>query len=289
MASSPSGEKHPYWRFGAFGLLGAAALAIGPTALNAETYAQQHKSQRIVLVELYTSQGCSSCPPADQLQSELAGRPDVLALTFPVDYWDYLGWRDTLAHPANTHRQIEYSKRSQSGRVFTPQMIIDGMISAVGGERGEVMRRIAEREMAAALVPLSIEVNDDSVSVEVPAAPGALTGSETGKATLWLFPFDKMSLVHIGAGENVGRAARYSHVVDDAVALGQWSGSGATFEHTLDQTDRHRFGYAAVLQEDRVGPVLGVAWAGDVDQMQGAPMAADPGAFADPLVVSMPR
>jgi hypothetical protein len=290
MVSSPSGDKRPTtWRTAALGILGSAALAVGPTALFAETYAQQHKSQRVVLVELYTSQGCSSCPPADQLQSELAERPDVLALTFPVDYWDYLGWRDTLAHPANTHRQIEYSKRSQSGRVFTPQMVIDGMISAVGGDRVDVLRKIAEREMTASLVPLTIEVKDDSVSVEVPAAPGALSSSDSGKATLWLFPFDKMNVVHIGGGENAGRSGRYSHVVGNVAALGQWSGTGAKFEHTFDQTDRGRYGYAAVLQEDRVGPVIGVAWAGDVDRIQGTPMAPDPGALADPLVVNMPR
>jgi hypothetical protein len=289
MVSSRNDEKPASWRFVALGLLGSAALAVGSTALGAETYAQQHKTQRIVLVELYTSQGCSSCPPADQLQSELAERPDVLALTFPVDYWDYLGWRDTLAHPFNTHRQIEYSKRSQSGRVFTPQMVIDGMISAVGGDRGDVLRKIAEREMTASLVPLSIEVQGDSVSVEVPAAPGALSGSDTGKATLWLFPFDKMNVVHIGAGENAGRSGRYSHVVENVAALGQWSGTGAKFEHTLDQPERNRFGYAVVLQEDRVGPVLGVAWAGDVDQTQSIPIASNPGAFANPLAVSMPR
>lgn len=287
--SSSSDDKSSSWRFGALGLLGAAALAVGPTALFAETYAQQHKTQRIVLVELYTSQGCSSCPPADQLQSELSERPDVLALTFPVDYWDYLGWRDTLARPANTHRQMEYSKRSRSGRVFTPQMVIDGAISVVGGDRIDVMHKIGEREMTASLVPLTIEVKDDSVSVEVPAAPGALNGSETGKATLWLFPFDKTHVVHIGAGENAGRFGRYSHVVEDVSALGQWSGDGAKFEHTLGESDRHHFGYAAVLQEDQVGPVLGVAWAGDVDQIQNVPMAAAPSALADPMVVNMPR
>jgi len=286
--SSLSDDKSS-WRFGALGLLGAAALAVGPTALFAETYAQQHKSQRIVLVELYTSQGCSSCLPADQLQAELADRPDVLALTFPVDYWDYLGWHDTLARPANTHRQMEYSKRSRSGRVFTPQMLIDGAISVVGGERETVLDKINDREMVASLVPLSIEVKDDSVSVEVPSAPGALNGSETGKATLWLFPFDKMHVVHIGAGENAGHFGRYSHVVEDVAAMGQWSGNGAKFEHTLEESDRHHFGYAAVLQEDQAGPVLGVAWAGDVDQMQDEPMVSAPGAMGAPLTVSMPR
>jgi hypothetical protein len=96
-------------------------------------------------------------------------------------------------------------------------------------------------------------------------------------------------VVHIGAGENAGHSGRYSHVVADVAALGQWSGTGAKFEHTLDQADRDRFGYAAVLQEDRVGPVLGVAWAGDVDQVQSIPLASNPAVFADPLAVSMPR
>jgi len=280
------------WRIAAAGLAAASVVGSGVAgfctqALGADkTYVQQGKDQHMVLVELYTSQGCSSCLPADQLQTELAGRPDVLALTFPVDYWDFLGWHDTLAHPANSQRQMDYSKRSQSGRVFTPQMVLDGVVSAIGSERQDVMPKLNDREMVASRVPLTIGVKDDQVSVAVPAAPGALNGSETGKATLWLFPFGKVSVVHIGGGENVGRSVRYAHVVGNFVGLGQWSGASVTYEHTLDSGDRDEFGYAAVLQEDHVGPVIGVAWAGDSARMDQAPVAPDAGVDADPLSVN---
>jgi hypothetical protein len=291
MVSPPNGRKRSVeaWRIAALALAGSVVV-LGSQALGADkTYVQQGKDRRIVLVELYTSQGCSSCPPADQLQAELAERPDVLALTFPVDYWDYLGWHDTLAHPANSMRQMDYSKRSQSGRVFTPQMVIDGVFSAVGGERQDVLAKLNNREMVASLVPLSIDVKDEKISVKVPSAPGALNGSDTGKATLWLFPFAKVNVVHISGGENEGHSVRYAHVVGNFVGLGQWSGAGATYEHTLDAADRDEFGYAAVLQEDRVGPVLGVAWAGDESQIQPAPIAPEPGVMADPLVVNIAR
>ena len=292
MVSSSLGPKRGVeaWRIAALGLVGSAALAFGPAAFGAEgNYVQQGKNQRLVLVELFTSQGCSSCPPADQFQAELAERPDILALTFPVDYWDYLGWRNTLAQGPNSVRQVEYSKRSQSGRVFTPQMVIDGVFSAVGSRREDVLPKLANREMVPSRVPLSIEVKDHRIAVAVPSAPGALDDSDTGKATMWLFPFAKETVVHIAGGENLGRSVRYAHVVGNFAPLGQWSGAAATFEHTLDEADRDEFGYAAVLQEDRIGPVIGVAWSGDTNRIHPRPMAPEPAAMADPLVVNIAR
>jgi hypothetical protein len=273
---------------------GAGALALLSTsAVDARAqghYAQQDKDRRLVVVELFTSQGCSSCPPADRLQAELATRNDVLALTFPVDYWDYLGWRDTLATPANSERQVEYAQRSQSGRVFTPQMIVDGRGSVVGSRRQDVLSEITkERSDAQTTVPLSIEVKDGKVFVSVPNAHDALKGAETHSATLWLFPFSKTDIVQIAGGENRGRSMIYAHVVHDQIGLGQWSGEAATFEHTLSGNDRDTFGYAAILQDDKVGPVIGAAWAADTDRMQPAPMAPEPTVAADPLVADLPR
>ncbi len=124
MASSQNGRKISVeaWRICGAGpdlARGRSPSAPRPSSPR-RPMSSRAKTERMVLVELYTSQGCSSCPPADHLQAELAERPDVLALTFPVDYWDYLGWHDTLAHPAESHRQMDYSKRSQFGPRFHP-------------------------------------------------------------------------------------------------------------------------------------------------------------------------
>lgn len=282
-------ERAQLARFAACGA-GALAFFATITCAQAANYVQQDKDNRLVTVELFTSQGCSSCPPADRLQAELAMRKGILALTFPVDYWDYLGWRDTLAMPGNSERQVEYAQRSQSGRVFTPQMIVDGRGSVIGSRRSDVFSEIAkQRQDAKVSVPLSIRVEDGKVFVSVPAAHHALGHAETHSATLWLFPFSKTDIVQIAGGENRGRSMIYAHVVRDQIGLGQWTGEAATFEHTLSAEDRGKFGYAAILQDDKVGPVIGAAWAGDTERMHPAPMAPEPTLAADPLMADLPR
>lgn len=258
----------------------SAAFADGP-------YSQAGHGEKLVIVELYTSQGCAACPPADQMQAELAERDDVLPLTFPVDYWDYLGWRDTLARAGNAKRQMAYAQQSQSARVFTPQMIIDGVYSAVASRREEVLARIAERqESANPDVRISVKVTGDQISVSVPAdharvvAPGST-------ASVWLFPFGKTDTVHIGDGENRGRSMRYTHVVRDIVMMGEWSGKAATYEHTLIERDRNQFGYAIVVQNRGVGPVIAAAWAGDHRRMIPTALPPQPPLLADPLLVNL--
>jgi hypothetical protein len=270
---------------------GIGALTLGAVVALAEPYRQEGRGPRPIVVELYTSQGCASCPPADQITAELTERDDVLPLTFPVDYWDYLGWHDTLARPQNAQRQIAYARRSQSGRVFTPQMVIDGFFSAIGSRRADVLARIAARQaaaIAAPSVPVRISVDGQEVSVSLPmdqarrARPGA-------KASVWLFPFGKVDMVHITGGENRGRSVRYSHVVRNIVMMGEWTGKAATFEHTLSEHDRGQFGYAVLIQDDGIGPVIAAAWAGDQGRMAPNLPKPEPPIRADPLLVNLPQ
>ncbi len=230
---------------------------------------QKARGEKIVVVELYTSQGCSSCPPADQIQAELADRDDVLPLTFPVDYWDYLGWRDTLARAGNAKRQMAYAQQSHTAQVFTPQMIIDGASSVIASRREEVLGRIAERLASAEpSVPILVKINGDEVSVTLPA--NRQVADEHGKASVWLFPFGRVDMVHIADGENRGRSVRYTHVVRDIVMMGEWNGKAATFEHALEDRDRHQFGYAVIVQDNGNGPILGATWVGDRGRAYGA-------------------
>ncbi|MFO1187746.1 MAG: DUF1223 domain-containing protein [Alphaproteobacteria bacterium] len=326
--------------------VGAGLLAFSTLAAFAEPYRQQDvRGARPVVVELYTSQGCASCPPADQLMGELAEREDVLSLTFPVDYWNYLGWMDTFARPQNAKRQIAYSRRSQVGRVFTPQMVIDGVYSAVGNQRAEVLDRIAMRQSemfsrqaalqgrlmaaqharmaaqqarmaqqmseqqarltdqqarlidqqaraverqarAAAALAVRVSVAGDEVKVSLPEDDARITAAAP-KATVWLFPFGKTDMVHITGGENRGRSMRYSHVVRNILVLGEWDGRAATFEHTLADRDRGQYGYAVIVQEDGVGPVVAASWAGDEGRMGRKAPAPEPRIVADPLLVNI--
>lgn len=239
---------------------GLGGLALGAAFAEDSPYRPQGGAVPPVVVELFTSQGCSSCPPADEFLAELAERDDVLALTFPITYWDELGWPDTLASPANTQRQMLYAKRTRKGRVYTPQMIIDGVFQAVGSRRDDVLGKIASRLAAVGEgLPIRISVADTHVEVNLPRVPPP-TGAEPRQATVWLFPLSRLERVDIEGGENVGRAIAYAHVVRNIVKLGTWTGEEARLSHELSPADTGLYAYATVVQADTVGPVLGAGW-----------------------------
>ena len=172
-----------------FGLLAAMLAAAGISA-TAEA------SPRAV-IELFTSQGCSSCPPADELLAKLAGDPDVIALSLPVDYWDRLGWKDTLARHAFTERQMAYASVRGDGQVYTPQAVVNGREHAVGSERSAI-ERAAAATAAGLDVPLRIERGSDGIVVSIGAAPAGAAAH----ATVVLLPFYASREVAIGRGEN---------------------------------------------------------------------------------------
>ncbi len=211
------------------------------------------------VVELFTSQGCSSCPPADQLLVELAGRPDILALTLPVDYWDYLGWKDTLAQPAFTARQRAYASARNDKQVYTPQVVINGLKPIVGSDRAKIEGHIAKIAGNGGL-PVGIDVSEAGplVTVEIGAAAD---GAVSGEA--WLLPVTKMHEVAIGRGENKGRTVSYANVVRGMLKLGEWSGKPVRFEVPLDNVRTGEANaYVVLLQaveDSKPGPILGAA------------------------------
>ena len=200
--------------FAAAGLLFAAIWAAGATAALADPAA------RPVVVELYTSQGCSSCPQADAFLGQLAGRSDVLALSLPVTYWDMLGWKDTLASKGNTARQKAYAAAMGRGGVYTPQMIIDGIDDVVGSRVAAVDKDIAGREHDMQALPIHVVVTAQAVHVRVSRADPA----PKKDATIWLFVIRPAARVKIGAGENEGRTVTYRNIVTAVKAVGMWSG-----------------------------------------------------------------
>src|SRR5579883_1661955 len=158
-----------------------------------------------VVVELFTSQGCSSCPPADELLGTLAKDPSILALTEPVDYWDYLGWKDTLASPLFTKRQRDYAAGRGSASVYTPEMIIEGSRDVIGSRRSEVLAAI-EAAKTLPMVSVSLLHAPGGLKAEIGAGPAAV-------ATIWMVTFQRAVSVAIGRGENSGRRIDYSNVV----------------------------------------------------------------------------
>ena len=179
-----------------------------------------------VVVELFTSQGCSACPSADRLLSELAARDDVIALSFHVDYWDYLGWKDTLATPQSTQRQRTYAPRVNRELIgrklrgsFTPEMVIEGTDSLIGSDREDVLARIAAHARVEDVAEVDLRREGDALVIELmPVGAGA------AMANVRLVQFIPRAVVDIRRGENAGRTIVYTNVVTKITDVARWDG-----------------------------------------------------------------
>jgi hypothetical protein len=215
--------------------------------------------KRQVVLELYTSQGCSSCPPADALIERLSDRPDILALSLPVTYWDMLGWKDTLASEANTRRQKAYAATMGRGGVYTPQIIIDGVTDVVGSREAQVEAAIGARRADIREVPITLSVSPGALHIAIGAVPEK--GSDD--STVWLFHVLSHASVRIGAGENGGRNLDYRNVVRDVRAVALWKGQPLSLD--IPRTDQSLPGYDSVavfVQEGAHGRVIGARMIG---------------------------
>jgi hypothetical protein len=213
------------------------------------------------VIELFTSQGCSSCPPADRILGELARNPDILALSLPIDYWDYIGWRDTLASPIFTARQKAYADASGQNQVYTPQAIINGLKDAVGSDRNAVELAAQETLGSGGVmsVPLDVSSNGSAINISVGAAPA---GAPV-EAGVYLLAIAHSQTVKVQRGENAGATLTYANVVRAIVKIGEWR--GAKLDLTADEALAHIDGadsFAIIVQAGQraaPGPML-AAW-----------------------------
>jgi hypothetical protein len=205
---------------------------------------------RDVLLELFTSQGCSSCPPADAFLGELAERDGVVALALHVDYWDYLGWRDEFATPAMTARQRSYAETMAERSVYTPQMIIQGQAMAVGHNQNAIDRYIAQMRAQPQTARLAAEHYEDMIKVRVePQMPG-----QTG--VIHVVSYRSKAVSAIAHGENRGRTLTHTNVVTNWSTVGAWEGDDATF--VVPMPDAQDGGIVVVLQAGMTGPVIAI-------------------------------
>jgi hypothetical protein len=205
--------------------LAAFLIGLGPALLPSACPAAAAEPLRAV-VELYTSQGCAVCPPADQMLGELARRPGILALTFPVTYWDYLGWKDTLALAPFSERQRAYASAHGERQVYTPQAVVNGGAVAVASDRPNVERILREaRALNILRVPVASEEHGERIVVEIggDADPAA-------RGEVWLIPVLRNRPVSVERGENKGRVVVYVNVARGLHRLGTWTGQPARFE-----------------------------------------------------------
>jgi hypothetical protein len=240
------------------GLSGAAPAQV-PMPETADAAPPGKAETPRAVVELFTSQGCSSCPNADAVLGRLAERDDVIALSLSIDYWDYLGWKDTLASPKFSERQRAYASARGDGAIYTPQAIVNGLVHVNGADEGLIGRSIENtgKTMASSLVPVRLSESKERLVVE--AGPAQM-GAQGKEATLWLAVIAAHVTVPISRGENQGKTVTYNNVVRDLMPIGMWNGKPMTV-----QLERHSFMHpgadrcAAFLQQGRAGPIVGAA------------------------------
>ena len=214
------------------------------------------------VVELFTSQGCSSCPPADKVLGELAKDPSVIALSMPIDYWDYLGWKDTLADSRFSARQKAYSHMRGDRDVYTPQAIVNGATHVIGSDRTRIDGAIkdtgkTDRVMS---VPVTMTVSGKQLTVSVAAGKDGTPA----KGEIWLCSISKSVPIAISKGENRGKEVVYHNVVRNLLKVGDFNGSAGSWTVSLDSVMRDGVDAAAVLiqdgNRDKPGPMLGAAF-----------------------------
>lgn len=196
-----------------------------------------------IVVELYQSQGCSSCPPANAAVNAVVDQPGVIALSFAVTYWDRLGWKDIFGDKAYTQRQYDYAHALGNTNVATPQIIINGKTAITGIKQGELARSIA----ASAPVAKGPAIDLDKDKVEI--------GKGTGPANVWLVRYDpRTQNVAIRSGENTGRTLPHKNTVRSLTKLGEWSGTAAKF--TLPATSASQLKSVILVQRTGAGPII---------------------------------
>jgi len=211
-------------------------------------------------IELFTSQGCSSCPPADKLIGEFSSDPSLVSISLPIDYWDYLGWKDTLADPRHTARQKAYSKLRGDREVYTPQVVVNGILHALGSDRSAIERAIAQsRQNPATLaLPVTLSAADGRLTISVPDGNDVRTLAE-----VWICAITKAVTVSIKRGENHGKTITYHNVVRRWLRLDTWDGKARSWVVPIrDFTGDGIDGAAVMVQSgtvDKPGVMLGAA------------------------------
>jgi hypothetical protein len=221
-----------------------------------------HADPRAV-VELFTSQGCSSCPPADKLLGELAKDPSVIALSMPIDYWDYLGWKDTLADARFSARQKAYSRVRGDREVYTPQVVVNGSAHVIGSDRAGIESAISHTRKADGVMSVPVTMTQAGKQINVSVAASG-KGLAVMHGEVWICSISKAVPISIGRGENGGREITYHNVVRNLLKVGDWDGSPGSWNVPLENISREGVDAAVVYVQDgnrdRPGAMLGAAY-----------------------------
>jgi hypothetical protein len=221
-----------------------------------------HADPRAV-VELFTSQGCSSCPPADKIIGELAKDPSIIAMSMPIDYWDYLGWKDTLADARFSARQKAYSRARGDREVYTPQAVVNGEVHVIGSDLSGIENAIGATRKTESVMTVPVTMTQAGKELNVSVAPAA-KGSAAMHGEVWICSISKSVPIAISRGENSGRELTYYNVVRNLLKVGDWNGSSGSWTVPLENITREGVDGAVVYVQDgtrdKPGPMLGAAY-----------------------------
>ncbi len=230
-----------------FILLFVIVAALGAQNLYARTTVKVPTLSAPVVVELFTSQSCSSCPPADKVLSSLAENENIIALGCHVTYWNHLHWKDTASHPFCDKRQRSYSAQKGTSRVYTPQMVVNGTYEFVGSRKS--LAEIALKRAATQPLKNITIKEDDKDMLEI-----ALPDMAQGQYRIWMFGYKNELYQDIKKGENRGLEVTYTHPVQEYQAVGAWGGS--TVAHTIKKPKGKIDGIAIIAQENDYGKIV---------------------------------
>jgi hypothetical protein len=209
------------------------------------------------VLELFTSQGCSSCPAADKLLGELASDSSLIAISVPIDYWDYLGWKDTLAKPGHSTRQRAYAHARGDRRVYTPQMIVNGTVHALGSDKSAIEHAIAATQSKNGVMSVPVKISIAAGMLVVSVSSGK---NGRGAADVWLCPVTRAVPVKIARGENRGRTVIYHNVVRRWIRLGVWTGQAESWSVPVAEFKTPGVDEAAVLVQSGATDMPGVIY-----------------------------
>lgn len=213
------------------------------------------------VVELFTSQGCSSCPPADKIIGDFAKDPSLIALSLPIDYWDYLGWKDTLADSRFSARQKAYSHMRGDRDVYTPQVVVNGVAHVLGSDRAGIEAAVARtRREGKGIMKVPVTLTKDGSHLNVAVAAG--TGRDHGE--IWICAISTSVPITVGRGENRGHEIVYHNVVRNVLKVGDWTGAAGTWTVPIENIAREGIDAAAVYVQggnrDKPGAMFGGAY-----------------------------
>ena len=213
----------------------------------------------IAVLELFTSQGCSACPPADTMLKAYTERADIIALSMSVDYWDHLGWKDTLGSSKHTARQKAYVKALNAGSVFTPQMVVNGAAQVVGSKKYDIEKALRATSKPAIGSSIALTASRDAkrILIEVGATE---SHDAVRSATVWLVSVSPQIDIEIKRGENRGKTLTYHNVVRDIAPVGMWAGKPVRIELPATAIVETATRSAVLVQIDDGGPILRATW-----------------------------